>query len=157
LEVAGTDTKYGVSYWSQKNIYTTIKSECYAEYTGKTQGISDMDWVHCVKNYKEFNNDKEETYLHIMWGDFCIWLPDRTQIRPYEYDETYDIKIKSDKLFGEGVEHTIKWYIHVNYVQYEVYKCEIDGVEYSLENDPLFNSEDNKEHRIYSLLTVQCK
>jgi hypothetical protein len=102
---------------------------------------------------------KTETLARIAWYDFNSFDMER---RPYIYDEIYEIKLTSLELFGENVSHTLRWYATVKGKTIYAYKCEVDGKEVSLDNDPFYNYTspywtNYKGKDVTALIDIMCK
>lgn len=78
----------------------------------------------------------EETIASLEWVDFN---PCNLEKHPYNYDEIYEIRLNSQQLFGSTGSHTLRWYAKVNGRVINAYKCEVDGQEISLDDDPFYN------------------
>ena len=79
------------------------------------------------------------TLLWLGWVDFLTAFPDDPDYnRPDNYDEAYTIVIRSQKLFGNDEEHTIKWFVHVKWNIVDAYRCEVDGDEFDFMNEPYY-------------------
>ena len=81
------------------------------------------------------------TLLEIGWADFLSSNIDWN--RPENYDETYIIKVKSPKIFGNDKEHTIKWFVHIKKSTYDAFKCEIDGIEFAFMETNMYKEQYN--------------
>lgn len=92
----------------------------------------------------------DETCLGLHWNDpkACFTEKDR----PWEYDDVYDIQLYSPQVFGDDNIHRLKWYIHVTGQVIKAYKCEYDGQEVNLDNDPRYN----RFHTVDAILTITC-
>ena len=78
----------------------------------------------------------EETVAFLEWVDFN---PCNLEKHAYSYDEIYEIQLNSQQLFGSTESHTLRWYAKVNGRVINAYKCEVDGQEISLDDDPFYN------------------
>ena len=100
------------------------------------------------------NFKKEETLVQLDWCDFNIWDMEK---HPQNYHEIYKIIMRSPKIFGNKELHSINWYVNVSGRAYDAYKCELDGQEISLENDPFYNSQVyDGRHFVSAIITIQC-
>lgn len=96
-----------------------------------------------------------ETLLDLSWVDFNIAQAEK---RPREYTEVYDICLQSRRVFGNDELHRLKWYVSISGYDYNAYKCELDGQEVELTNDPLYNEHTyNGRHYVNAMLTIKCK
>lgn len=72
--------------------------------------------------------------------------------------DSYEIRLKSDKIFGNDETHIIKWYYKLAYPSCLIgYKCEVDGERYPIENDSVFVSSIDNPHCLESMITIQIK
>lgn len=99
--------------------------------------------------------EKEETLLKIGWVDFNIWNIEK---RPYKYNDTYEIRMRSLRIFGDSNTHILKWFITVSGREHDAFKCDFDEKEISLSNDPFYNQRIfYNNHEVAALVTVVCK
>jgi hypothetical protein len=77
--------------------------------------------------------------LIIRWLDFKI--SDLLERSKYDdYYDSYEIYIKSPKIFGNEDTHVIKWDFSLTHKNgYLAYRCEVDGVEHDLDADLAYN------------------
>lgn len=87
---------------------------------------------------------REESIAELGWGDFYN-----------EDSDVYSILLQSAAVFNDNEIHTLKWYVRGHGNSYNAYKCEFDGVEVSLMDDPVYskNSRGNY-HALEALITV---
>lgn len=105
-------------------------------------------YLTCVCPY-EGANLVEETLLELKWWDYNIFDVDKQE---------YTIALKSKKVFGDDDMHYLKWYVNVFGSVYDAYKCEFDGHEVSLADDPVYNANNKGDHHfLKAKITVQCK
>lgn len=102
---------------------------------------------------------RTETLARLEWLDFNAYYPER---HPYEYDEIYEINLSSPELFGKDVTHTLRWYAKVKGKVLNAYKCELDGKEVSLDDDPFYNYTSPywtmvKNKFVTALIDIKCK
>jgi hypothetical protein len=73
--------------------------------------------------------------LIIRWLDFKI--PDLLGSETFhDYYDSYEIYIKSPKIFGNEDTHVVKWDFSLTHSDgYLAYRCEVDGVLHDLESD----------------------
>lgn len=101
----------------------------------------------------------EETIASLEWVDFN---PCNLEKHPYSYDEIYEIRLNSQQLFGSTGSHTLRWYAKVNGRVINAYKCELDGKEVSLDDDPFYNYTSPyrtmvKNKFVTALIDIKCK
>ena len=84
-----------------------------------------------------------EVYLKVMWWDFKRWK--NGPGRPYRHEDSYDIEIRSPLISGGEEIHTVRWYLTVIGGYSNAYKCEVDGKDVNLEDDPLYTG----KYRLY--------
>lgn len=111
-----------------------------------------------LENFKKswlYNSVIEnETTLVLEWIDWDIIDAENRQKR---YEEIYEIKMKSRKIFGNDDIHTLKWYLDVNNGSYDAYKCEFDGQTLELDNDKYHKETFNtQKHKTTALITIYC-
>jgi len=87
----------------------------------------------------------EGTALSVSWADF----------KRERYD-TNLIRIKSNKIFGDTITHTIEWFINVG-DKINAYKCEVDGIEIDLTNDELYNLSAPRYYFPEAVITIIAK
>jgi hypothetical protein len=98
--------------------------------------------------------DEKGPLVHVMWYDSYICK----EKRPKKYHETYTVTMTSPRVFGDGVSHTLTWYVNVSGRTVDAYKCEVDGHEVSLANDPLYIMDSYEgRHFVSAIVTVPCK
>jgi hypothetical protein len=98
---------------------------------------------------------KDETLVRLDWNDFNIWDLEK---RPQIYHEIYKISMRSPKIFGNKEQHSMNWYANVVGRTYDAYKCELDGQEISLENDPFYNKRVyDGRHVVSAIITILCE
>ena len=98
--------------------------------------------------------DEKGPLVHVWWYDFYFCK----EKRPKKYHETYTVTMTSPKVFGDGVSHTLTWYVKVSGRAVDAYKCEVDGHEVSLANDPLYIMDSYEgRHFVSAIVTVPCK
>jgi hypothetical protein len=98
--------------------------------------------------------DEKGPLVHVWWYDFYFCK----EKRPKKYHETYTVTMTSPKVFGDGVSHTLTWYVNVSGRAVDAYKCEVDGHEVSLANDPLYIMDSYEgRHFVSAIVTVPCK
>ncbi len=134
-----------------------IDVKCYRVSDNKLlETISEL-WIRANESWNSKDNpdyhyEKLGTMLRTSFVDADIWNEGKGSTK---HDESYVVNMKSHKIFGNDKTHTIKWYIHIyGRGYYEAYKCEVDGKQVSLDNDPLYQSQNNN-HGIYAINTVQ--
>ena len=100
--------------------------------------------------------EREEPLVHVWWMDFNI---SNIEKRPKKYHEIYTVTMTSSKVFGDSASHTLTWYVNVSVLTVDAYKCEVDGHEVSLANDPFYNHKWASEgrHDVAAIVTVPCK
>ncbi len=114
--------------------------------------INDLFYANSQADY-EFPRD--ETLIRLNWADFNTWDLEK---RPYHYDEVYDILLQSPKIFGDNETHHLKWYVSVVGRVHNALKCEVDGQNVSLDNDPLYNRHVISDiHLVDGIITIPCK
>lgn len=99
---------------------------------------------------------KNETLAKLQWIDHKF----NSDGRPQKYNEIYSILLYGPKVFGDDETHTLKWYVDISGGQFNAYKCELDGREVSLDNDPFYNEwrlYDNGRHSVAGIITINCK
>jgi hypothetical protein len=97
----------------------------------------------------------EGPLVHVMWYDSNIGNIEK---RPRKYHETYTVTMTSPRVFGDGVSHTLTWYVNVSGRTVDAYKCEVDGHEVSLVNDPFYIRDMYEgRHFVSAIVTVPCK
>lgn len=79
-----------------------------------------------------YDASKDGTLLAFGWTDPHIFSPEKAPKK--EYDQAYTIYFKSPKIFGDDKERTIKWYTHVHRNISNVYKCEVNGVDFDFKS-----------------------
>ncbi|MBR5728876.1 MAG: hypothetical protein IKX61_01525 [Prevotella sp.] len=96
-----------------------------------------------------------ETIIYLYWTDFMVWDIEK---RPWYYKDVYEVQMKSPKIFGNNDVHTIRWYITVTGRVHDAYKCEVDGEEISLEDDPFYKQQfKSGTHHVAGFVTIHCK
>ena len=130
-------------------------------FSGTIFGSSSLQQRFCYANPQLdtlFQN--KETLVFLEWNDF---KPHTFEKRPKEYNEVYRFQLYGPKIFGDDETHTLKWYADISGGIYDVYKCELDGREVLLDNDPFFNrkrylTDDGSRHSsVQGLITINCK
>ena len=107
----------------------------------------------CEQTGTAFNQN--ETVVELYWTDFMVM---NIESRPMKYNDVYEVQMKSPKIFGNNDVHAIRWYIAVTGRAYDAYKCEVDGEEISLEDDPFYKQQfKSGTHHVAGLVTVHCK
>lgn len=94
-------------------------------------------WLFTSKE-SDVNLPKDETLLSLEWHDFKAT---DTENRVKRYDEVYEAKMKSPKIFGDNQTHTLRWYAHISGKTFDAYKCEVDDKEVELANDPFYKQQ----------------
>lgn len=98
--------------------------------------------------------EREEALVRVRWYDFKIW---DIEDRPNKYNEIYTVTMTSPKLFGNNESHTLAWYVKVVGRTHDAYKCEVDGQEVSLDNDPFYNKYTYEgRHNVNAIITIPC-
>ena len=98
--------------------------------------------------------DEKGPLVHVWWYDFYFCK----EKRPKKYHETYTVTMTSPKVFGDSASHTLTWYVNVSGRAVDAYKCEVDGHEVSLANDPLYIMDSYEgRHFVSAIVTVPCK
>ena len=88
------------------------------------------------------------TLLWIQWADFLVAEPDDPDWpRQENYDDVYTFSIKSQKIFGNDEEHTIKWFVHIKGNRFDAYRCEVDGEEFDFKSDRLYREYYNDDYK----------
>lgn len=99
--------------------------------------------------------EREETLIKLEWNDFNIWDVEK---RDNQYEEIYEIHLQSSQIFCDNATHHLKWYVNVLGREHNAYKCEVDGQEVSLDNDPLYNLRTyDARHEVAGFVTFYCK
>ena len=107
----------------------------------------------CEQTGTEFEQD--ETVVELYWTDFMVMNIEK---RPLNYNDVYEVQMKSPKIFGNNNVHTIKWYISVTGRAHDAYKCEVDGQEVPLTDDPFYKQQFKMGHHgVAGFITVYCK
>ena len=107
----------------------------------------------CEQTGTEF--DQDETVIELYWTDFMVMNIEK---RPLNYNDVYEVQMKSPKIFGNNNFHTIKWYISVTGRAHDAYKCEVDGQEVPLADDPFYKQQFKMGHHgVAGFITVYCK
>lgn len=108
-------------------------------------------------------SEKEGAMLDLGWYDPVASLSisdydDYPWKRPENYDDSYTINIQSPTIFGNDKVHTIKWYVHIIYNDYDTYRCEVDGVEFDFISSPEYKLHcDYYPHRINEYIVVPVR
>jgi hypothetical protein len=103
----------------------------------------------------DVNLPKDETILELVWHDFKA---SDTENRARKYDEVYEARMKSPKIFGDDQTHTLRWYARISGTTYDAYKCEIDGREAELANDPFYKEQTKMGvHGACAFINFPCK
>jgi hypothetical protein len=98
--------------------------------------------------------EKDEALVRVWWADFNTW---NIEDRPNKYNEIYTVTMTSPKLFGNNESHTLAWYVKVVGRTHDAYKCEVDGQEVSLDNDPFYNKYTYEgRHKVNAIITIPC-
>lgn len=92
---------------------------------------------------EEFKN--KGTLLVIRWADWFF--------TGKNYNNSYEISLRSPKIFGDDDIHILKWYVKVKGPDYDAYKCEFDGKEVDSFKD--LNLKKNNYAR--AVISVVCK
>lgn len=72
--------------------------------------------------------NKAERVFSAQFTDISIW--DTPNNKYPQRDEEYTVTLKSKKIFGNNIHHTLKFYVHIKgKAIYDTYKCEVDGKE----------------------------
>lgn len=96
--------------------------------------------------YEEFV--EAGTLLWIQWADFLVAEPDDPDWpRQENYDDVYTFSIKSQKIFGNDEEHTIKWYAHIKRNRFDAYRCKVDGEGFDFKSDRLYREYYNDDYK----------
>lgn len=142
---------------------------CISSWKGQPVNKLGQTWWKIPENY----NWKVDggvlpagTVLHFGWGDNFY----HTHYRPDYIEMEYLITLISPKIFKDNEGHTIKWFVKVLGNRYDAYKCEVEGKEYSLADDPIYNywspywepwalasfteSESSRRHLIDAIITM---
>ena len=99
--------------------------------------------------------EQEETVVELYWTDFMVMNIEK---RPLNYNDVYEVQMKSPKIFGNNNVHTMRWYIAVTGRAHDAYKCEVDGQEVPLTDDPFYKQQFKMGHHgVAGLITVYCK
>ena len=107
----------------------------------------------CEQTGTEFEQD--ETVVGLYWTDFMVMNIEK---RPLNYNDVYEVQMKSPKIFGNNDVHTIRWYIAVTGRAHDAYKCEVDGQEVPLTDDPFYKQQYKMGHHgVAGFITVYCK
>ena len=130
LELTGNSGQVFVEdYYNYSNYYIgNLNVEIYNERSGKKLTSSDIG-KRFVK-WKDIGDTGsllcQEMMLRLSWGN-----PDGNDVPHESYDDATIIKMNSANIFGDEEDHFVKWYFHIHKgkAYYDVYKCEVDGVE----------------------------
>lgn len=163
----------GVCEGSQYPVKTSdedIQLTCISSYKGNPVNKLGQLWWKIPENYQHPYGDvwPEGTVLLFGWGDQLFFID-----RPDYLDLEYLITIHSKKIFKDDEPHTIKWYLRVLGTRCDAYKCEVEGREYSLADDPIYNywspfwdpefyapfteSESSRVHQLGGIITVNVE
>ena len=111
-------------------------------------------WLFTSKK-SDVNLPKDETILELVWNDFKATDTDN---RAKRYDEVYEAKMKGPELFGDDQTHTLRWYAHISGKTFDAYKCEVDGKEVELANDPYYKQQTRMGvHGACAFINFPCK
>lgn len=111
-------------------------------------------WLFTSKE-SDVNLPKDETILELVWNDFKAR---DTENRAPKYDEVYEAKMKSPEIFGDDQTHTLRWYAHISGKTFDAYKCEVDGKEAELANDPFYKQQTGMGvHEASAFVNFPCK
>ena len=107
----------------------------------------------CEQTGTEYEQD--ETVVELYWTDFMVMNIEK---RPLNYNDVYEVQMKSPKIFGNNNVHTMRWYIAVTGRAHDAYKCEVDGQEVPLTDDPFYKQQFKMGHHgVAGFITVHCK
>lgn len=125
-----------------------ITANCIRNYDAKTLYIN-KSLVNVTDKFGP-EYQPEGVLLCLEWGDFN--LPDEGK-----KEVIYDFQLQSPRIFGNDEVHRLTWYVHDLGWDYDAYKCEFDGQEVNLDNDPFYNETTKKGyHKIDAILTITC-
>ncbi len=136
----------GGELYSQADL-KDIQVKCITTWNDAEMNILHFAWRTIPKDYhwKGYGYDDgkaglgiltEGTALYISWGDLRLITDDS---RPKNYETSYVITLKSLKVFGSDETHTIKWDVRVTGKSWDAYRCEVDGKEYSVVGDAVYD------------------
>ena len=117
-------------------------------------------WVWTGSGLSDSFFPENERIAYLQWADYNPCDLDK---HPYDYDEVYEIRLNSQQLFGSTEYHILRWYAKVNGSILNAYKCELDGKEINLDNDPLYNyrspywTKEDKEKSVQAFIEIECK
>ena len=151
-----------------------IQVECINAWDNEVMSLHPLAWCTIPPGYywkgktKEDNTEMpcmtEGTVIYISWTDFNLIGNEK---RPANYTATYVVTIKSPEIFGNDEIHTVKWDVKVNGNTFDANNvCEIDGNEYSLVGDALYDYwsiyfgdelPSNRHHDIAAQMTMTIK
>lgn len=111
---------------------------CISSWKGQPVNKLGQYWWKIPENYQlKFQEGflPAGTVLHFGWGDNLY----HTRYRPNYLEVEYLITLISPRIFKDNEGHTIKWFVKILGNRYDAYKCEVEGKEYSLADDPIYN------------------
>lgn len=149
ISIFPKETTHGFMVVPKDDVLNISVSKENSENVIKTWGaeyhLVTSEWAE----YNMLNLSKDETILYVTWSDFDF-TNNESEWNRSTYDDAYVVKLKSQKIFNDDNERTIKMFYHVKRGEHfiRVYKCEVDGVEHSLENDVirLYKLEEDKKY-----------
>ena len=156
LELTGNSSQSIVEdYYNFSNYYIgSLNVEIYNERSGKKLTSSDIG-----KRFVQWKDDgdtgslHQEMMLRLSWDN-----PDGNDVPHESYDEATIIKMNSANIFGDEENHFVKWYFHIHEgkAYYDVYKCEVDGVEVPITDDLLVD-ETPESKSVQRFVTMEVK
>lgn len=175
LSPTGTNVldSLGVCEGSQYPVKTSdedIELTCISSWKGNPVHNLGLAWWKIPENYQHTYGDvwSEGTVLSFAWVD-QLFFSDRLDYLDLEYL----ITMHSRKIFKDDKPHTIKWYLRVLCTRCDAYKCEVEGREYSLVDDPIYNywspfwkpenfapfteSESSRIHQLGGIITINIE
>lgn len=115
--------------------------------------LNEWEWASPI--YEPKFKEEKGTVLHLFWVDHKTWNIEK---RSNSYDENYAIQLSSPEVFGNNEVHTLNWHVKVKGRTHDAYKCELDGKEVSLSDDPFYNWHVTYDlHQVAAEVTIICK
>ncbi len=155
LELIGKDSQDITEYVYNHSAYYigNLNVEIYNERSGKKVTPSEIEKQFVLDNSNSTGLSNQGIMLRLSWDN-----PDGNDIPQESYNDATIIKLNSVNVFGDEEDHIIKWYFHIleGKPYYDIYKCEVDGVEYPIEDDPLWK-ETPSHNRIHNFISMEVE
>ena len=143
LSPSGTNILDSLDVCAGQELHVTAGDEdiiltCISSWKEQPVNKLGLAWWTIPKNYHWHNQEEvlpEGTVLDFHWADNLY----HSRYRPNYLEVEYLITLISPKIFKDNEGHTIKWFVKILGNRYDAYKCEVEGKNYSLVDDPIYN------------------